>query len=47
MVACDLGYTPREGTADILKEIREVASMLHGLRVKVEQHVASALKPAA
>ncbi len=47
MVACDLGYTSRESAASSVKEIREIASMLHGLRTKVEQHIVGAPKVAA
>ncbi len=47
MVAIDLGYSSRDGTASTLKETREIASMLHGLRIKVEQHITSAQKLAA
>ena len=37
MVTRDLGYASREDIASTLKEIGEIASMLHSLRVKVEQ----------
>jgi four helix bundle protein len=47
MVAIDLGNCSCEGTADTLKEVREIASMLHALRVKVEQQVLNLMKTAA
>jgi len=36
MVSRDLGYLTAEIVAPILQEIREIAQMLHNLRVKVE-----------
>ena len=43
MVTRDLGYASGEDTAGALKEIREIASMLHGLRTKLEQRAARRL----
>lgn len=37
MVAKDLGYLDSAAVAPAMSEIREIASMLHSLRVKVEQ----------
>lgn len=37
MVAKDLGYLGQEAIVPAMAEIKEIASMLHGLRVKVEQ----------
>jgi four helix bundle protein len=36
MVSRDLGYLTAEVVAPVLKEIKEIAQMLHNLRVKVE-----------
>jgi four helix bundle protein len=36
MVSRDLGYLTAEAVAPILQEIKEIAQMLHNLRVKVE-----------
>jgi four helix bundle protein len=43
MLSRDLGYLTSEGTEVPLDEIKEIAGMLHNLRVKVEQR-ASTLK---
>jgi four helix bundle protein len=43
MVTRDLGYASGGDISDVLKEIREIASMLHGLRLKVEQWTARKL----
>jgi four helix bundle protein len=37
MVAKDLGYLLPEAISPAMSEIREIAGMLHGLRMKVEQ----------
>jgi four helix bundle protein len=37
MVGRDLGYVKPEQTGPLLEEIHEIASMLHGLRCKVEE----------
>jgi four helix bundle protein len=47
MVSRDLGYASQEEAKSIEKEIREIASMLHHLRVKVEQHAGIAREEAA
>jgi four helix bundle protein len=36
MLTRDLGYVPPERLANILKEVGEIASMLHRLRLKVQ-----------
>ncbi len=47
MVSRDLGYAPNEETTAILKEIGEIASMLHHLRLKVEGRAGAVRKVAA
>jgi four helix bundle protein len=39
MLAKDLGYLPLPSVRESIKEISEIARMLHGLRIKVERGV--------
>jgi len=47
MLCRDLGYLAAESVIPVLDEIREVAAMLHYLRIKVEPKVSRRLRDAA
>jgi four helix bundle protein len=47
MLSPDLGYLARQAVAPLLAEIKEVARMLHYLRIRVEPRASVPLKCAA